>query len=197
MPDGKTRVNLIFGSAVATLAATALYFMYVNRDLPAIREAPQAEFSPGSALPQDHPPIDGASRLALLEQTIRNDPENADHRTQLGNLHYDMGQYQKAIEAYEESLRLKPRNPSVETDMATCYHYLGQHDRALAIINRVLDTDPGFPQALFNKGVILQAGKKDVPGAIAAWEALLKREPNFPQKAELERRISELKSELR
>jgi hypothetical protein len=91
MPDGKTRVNLIFGSAVAVLAATAVYFMYVNRDLPPIRQAPRAEFSPGSALPQDHPPIDGASRLALLEQMSRNDPGNADYRTQLGNLHYDNG----------------------------------------------------------------------------------------------------------
>lgn len=171
--------------------------MYVNRDLPVIREAASSPFSPGTALPQDHPPIDAASRLALLEQMSRNDPENAEYKIQLGNLHYDMGQYQKAIEAYEDSLRVKPENPSVETDVATCYHYLGQHDRALEILARVLDANPGFPQALFNKGIILQAGKKDVPGAIAAWEALLQREPNFPQKAELERRISELKSELR
>jgi len=78
--------------------------------------------------------------------------------------------------------------------MATSYHYLGQHDRALEILNKVLAYRPNFPQALFNKGVVLHVGKNDVRGAIAAWEELLRTNPSLPNRAELEQRISQLKA---
>jgi tetratricopeptide (TPR) repeat protein len=196
MSSQNRRANLIFGSLVAVLAGTVVLSMYLNRDLPVIREASRQDFAGGN-LPDNHPPIDGSNRVAALEQLSRENPQNADYKLQIGNAYYDMGQYEKAIAAYQETLRLKPDDPSVETDLATCYHYLGQHDRALELLNGVLEDHPGFPQALFNKGVILQSGKNDPSGAIAAWEALLRAEPNFRQKADLERRIAELKSTLR
>jgi tetratricopeptide (TPR) repeat protein len=78
--------------------------------------------------------------------------------------------------------------------MATCYHFKGQHDKALEILDRVLRYRPGFPQALFNKGIILQIGKSDNRGAVAAWEELLRVNPEFPQRAELEERIRQLRA---
>jgi tetratricopeptide (TPR) repeat protein len=129
-----------------------------------------------------------------LEQMSQADPQNADIKIQLGNALYDAGQYQKAAESYEQSLKLHPQNPGVETDLATCYHYLGQHDKALEILDKVLQYSPGFAQALFNKGIVLQEGKKDPQGAIAVWEVLLRSNPNFPQRAEIEQKINQLKS---
>jgi cytochrome c-type biogenesis protein CcmH/NrfG len=169
--------------------------MYANRNLPVILEpaASQPE-APGGRLPEGHPPVGSETQVATLEQAIKADPSNVELRTQLGNAYYDTRQYQKAIDAYAESLRLKPGDPHVETDMATSYHYLGQHDRALQTLDRVLQHTPGFTQALFNKGVVLQLGKNDAVGAAAAWEELLRTNPNFPQKADLEDRIRRLKA---
>jgi tetratricopeptide (TPR) repeat protein len=188
------QLNIVFGGTVVLLGAIALYFMMENlRDPTIIRDAPTGN----ADLPENHPPIDHAERLATLEKQSREDPQNAGYKTQIGNTLYDMGLYQDAIKSYEESLALKPEDPSVETDLATCYHYLDQHDKALEILNKVLTYRPHFHQALFNKGIILQMGKQDVNGAIAVWEELLLRNPNHPMRTGLEQRIRNLKSTIR
>jgi tetratricopeptide (TPR) repeat protein len=92
---------------------------------------------------------------------------------------------------------LKPQDPSVETDLATCYHNLGQHDKALEILNQVLGYRPHFPQALFNKGIIFLSGRQDDKAAIGVWEELLRTNPDYPMRAELEQRIRDLKSRAR
>jgi cytochrome c-type biogenesis protein CcmH/NrfG len=191
-----SRMNLVFGSAVALLAALALVGMYLNRNLPVVAEAPASAFDPGR-LPENHPPVDASARIAAAEQLTRDNPKNAEYKSELGNAYYDAGQYEKAAQAYRESLELQPDNPSVETDLATSYHYLGRHDQALELFDKVLKQHPGFSQALFNKGVVLQVGKKDVSGAVAAWEELMRSDPGFAQRADLERKIGELKSQMK
>ena len=191
-----SRINLVFGSAVALLVAVALFGMYLNRSLPVVADAPAPVFD-GSSLPENHPPVDGASRIAAAEQLTRDNPNNPEYKTELGNAYYDAGQYEKAAHAYRESLELQPDNPAVQTDLATSYHYLGRPDEALEVLAAVLKQHPGFGQALFNKGVVLQVGKKDLAGAIAAWEELLRADPGFAQRADLERKVGELKSRMR
>jgi len=195
MRNGKRHINLIFGCVIGLLAVTSVTSMILERNRPPIREAAMPDLPAEVKLPENHPPIDSSARLATLEQMSRNDPQNPDPKVQIGNIYYDMGQYRKAIDYYQESLKLRPQDPSVETDMATCYHYLGDHDKALETLDRVLQYRPNFPQALFNKGVVLQAGKNDVNGAISAWESLLRSNPSFAQRAELERKIQQLKSQ--
>jgi len=187
-------LNWLFGSVIALLAGCVGAFVYTSSGRPAILPAPQP--SPGESqtgLPENHPPIDSARELMALEEMSKKSPENADYKTRIGNIYYDMGRYDKAAEAYQQSLALQPQDPSVETDMATCFHELGQHDRALEALDRVLRYRPGFTQAMLNKGVVLLAGKNDRQGAIAAWEELLRTHPSFPQKSDLEARIKQLK----
>lgn len=186
------RMNLLFGSLVALLAATALVSAYLNRSLPVIQDAPAG--AADVKLPEGHPPLDLANKLEGLEQMSRSDPQNADYKVQIGNAYYDLGQYQKAIDAYQQSLAIRPQDPNVETDMGTCYHFIGQPDMALEVINHVLKYSPNFPQALFNKGLVLVEDKKDIKGGIAVWEDLLRMNPTFPQKAQIERRIRRLQA---
>ena len=144
-------------------------------------------------MPANNPPIDAAERLAALEKMSAQDPQNPDHQTQVANLYYDLGQYEKAADFYERSLKLRPKDPNAETDLAVCLHYIGQSDKALETLDAVLGYSPGFVQAMFNKGVILASAKKDTKGAINIWEDLLRSNPNYPQRSELEQRIRQLK----
>jgi len=186
------RMNLLFGGVVTFLGAVALVSAYLNRDLPVVQDAPRSAAE--TRLPEGHPPLDLANKLEALEQMSRNDPQNADYKVQIGNAYYDLRQYQKAIEAYQQSLAIRPQDPNVETDMGTCYHFLGQPDTALEVFDRVLRYSANFPQALFNKGIVLVEDKKDIKGGIAVWEELLRTNPNFPQKAQIEQRIRQLQA---
>jgi tetratricopeptide (TPR) repeat protein len=177
------------------LALTAGTFAYLNSDRSVVGPR-ETQNSSGSTLPETQPPVDVAERLAALEQLSARDPQNADYQTQIGNLYYDLGQYDKAAEFYERSVKLRPNNPNVETDLAVCLHYLGQNDKALETLDKVLAYSPGFPQAMFNKGVILANAKKDVKGAIAIWEELLRSNPDYAQRPEVEQRIRELKGSM-
>jgi tetratricopeptide (TPR) repeat protein len=191
---GKTQLNTLFGATVLLLGGLAVYSLVATLRNPVIiRDGPAGTAgSPG--LPENHPTADFAERLAALQKLSREDPLNPAHKKEIGNLFYDMGLHQNAIQPYQEYLELKPEDPSVETDLATCYHYIGQHDKALEILERVLKYRPHFPQALFNKGVVLQRGKQDNRAAVEAWEELLRTNPDHPMKADLEQRIGELKS---
>jgi tetratricopeptide (TPR) repeat protein len=133
-------------------------------------------------------------RLAALEEMSAKEPNNADYLTQIANGYYDLGQYAKAADFYQRSLAIRPRDPLAETDLATCFHYLGQHDKALEILNGVLNYSPNFPQAMFNKGIVLATGGKDIPGAITVWEDLSKSSPDFAKHAGLEQKIKQLKA---
>jgi tetratricopeptide (TPR) repeat protein len=191
----KFAINLVFASVVVALALTASTFVYLNSGGKAMAPA-EIRRSPESSLPENHPPVDAAEKLAALEQMSAKDPQNPDHQTQVANLYYDLGQYEKAADFYERSLKLRPKDPNVETDLAVCFHYLGQNDKALETLNEVLGYSPGFAQAMFNKGVVLASAKKDVKGAIIIWEDLLRSNPDYPQRSELEQRIHQLKGSV-
>jgi tetratricopeptide (TPR) repeat protein len=193
MNSKKLRVNLLFALVVAALGLTAVTFLLRNRNQTPIRP-PAAEGASGSSLPENHPPLDSARNLSALEQLSAKDPANADYLTQIANIYYDLGQYEKAADAYQRSLKVRPGDASVETDLASCFHYLGQHDKALETLNNVLTYRPSFAQALFNKGIVLISGKKDIRGGIAVWEELLRLDPDFSRKADLEQRINSLKA---
>jgi tetratricopeptide (TPR) repeat protein len=196
MALNKFGVNLIFACVVVALGVTVVIAISVGSRRLAIRPAATQE-TVGTQLPENHPSVEIANRLMSLEQLAAKDPQNADYRTQIANLYYDMGQYDKAADFYQQSLNIRPQDPRVQTDLATSFYYLGESDKALATLDKVLKYDPNFSQALLNKGVILVSGKNDAKGAIKVWEDLLRSDPNFPQKAELKQRIDQLKASIK
>lgn len=193
MASNKSRVNFIFACIVAVLGLTAAGTIYKNLNSPAGRPAAASETA-ASRMPADHPSPENIEKLMALQQQIAGDPQNPDYLAQIANLYYDLQKYDKAIEYYQQSLNFRPGDASVETDLATSFHYLGQSDKALEILDKVLEYQPGFAQAMFNKGVILAHAKNDVQGAIEVWDELLRADPDFSQKADLQQMIHQLKT---
>jgi tetratricopeptide (TPR) repeat protein len=196
MASKRFGVNLVFALIAVALGTTALVAISVNLKRPEIRQA-GTQLTGSGQLPKNHPSPEIANRLMTLEQLAAKDPQNPDYPTQIANLYYDLGQFDRAADFYQQSLKIRPQNPGVETDLATCYHYLGESDKALEILERVLKYSPDFPQALLNKGVVLLSAKNDAKGAISVWEALLRSDPDFPQRSELEQRIKQLRMSLK
>ena len=68
-------------------------------------------------------------------------------------------------------------------------------DEALKQLQLVLKTDPKNSNALFNMGMMKWKGKDDAAGAIAAWEELLRSNPDLDRKSTVEQMIAEAKSQ--
>ena len=117
------------------------------------------------------------SRILKLEQFLKENPDNADAWTQLGNLFFDTNRFGDAIDAYGKSLALKPGDPGVLTDMGVMYRRNKNPKKAIETFDLAIAADPGFETARFNKGVVLMHDMEDMAGGILAWEGLLKVNP--------------------
>ncbi len=124
---------------------------------------------------------------------VKQNPNDTDALTKLGNLYYDAQQYPKAIDYYGQVLAKDPNNVNVRTDMGTAIWYMGDPDRALSEFAKSLAISPNHPQTLFNVGIVKWQGKKDPKGAVAAWEQLLKNNPNYPERSTVETYIAQAK----
>jgi len=134
-----------------------------------------------------------AQQKAMVEQVaaplvaaLQSNPNDYDSIVKLGNIYYDGQLYPQAIEYYERALKIRPNDADVITDMGTAYWYTNDADRALAEFQRSLKIRPDHPGTLFNLGIVRWQGKNDPAGAEAAWEELLKRNPSYPQKQQVE-----------
>jgi cytochrome c-type biogenesis protein CcmH/NrfG len=139
------------------------------------------------------PPV-SAEEINRLEAIVRNDPTNLQALITLGNLYFDSNQYQKAIDAYERSLAIDPKNPDVRTDLGIMYRAVKDYDKAVMEFREAARIDPSHRNSRFNLGVVLQNDKKDIQGAIAAWEDFLRVEPSGERADSVKREIEQLKT---
>lgn len=129
---------------------------------------------------------------AGLKALLAADPKNLSALIQLGNLYYDHQRYQPAVDWYGKALDIDPRNPNVRTDRGTSYWNLNQPDAAIVEFKKALEVDPGHAQTLYNLGVVYLHGKNDPEGAKQAWQKLLAANPNYPDRANVERQLAAL-----
>ena len=141
----------------------------------------------------------GASPEALAQAAqpllakVQANPKDPQALIQLGNLYYDGKSYPQAIEYYNKSLEVDPKNPDVITDLGTAYWYSGNPDKAIEQFNRSLALRPNNPNTLFNLGIVKWQGKKDPSGAVVVWEQLLKTNPDYAQKDQVQMLIERAK----
>jgi cytochrome c-type biogenesis protein CcmH/NrfG len=115
-----------------------------------------------------------------LLDALKANPKDVPTLVKLGNVYYDHKFWSEAIRYYQQALELRPDDPDVRTDMGTAYFYSGFPDKALEQFNQVLKVSPNYPNTLFNLGIVRREAYKDNAGALAAWDKLLKNNPNLP-----------------
>ena len=114
---------------------------------------------------------------AALEKETAANPDNVEGWIQLGNLYFDNDNFDGAIGAYEKALALTPGNADVWTDLGVMYRRKDQPQKAVEAFDQAIKVDPRHQTCRFNKGVVLLHDLKDMPGAIAAWEELIRINP--------------------
>jgi cytochrome c-type biogenesis protein CcmH/NrfG len=180
-------------AAFCLLLGVALGYLFRGSASPAAGPAAASTQQGSGAHPQQPDPNAQAALAqasAPLLQAVKQNPNDYDSLVKLGNLFYDGQQFASAIQYYERALAIHPENPDVRTDMGTAYWYTGDADKALAAMETSLKYRPGHPQTLFNLGWVRWQGKQDPKGAVQAWQQLLKANPDYPQRQQVEQYIA-------
>jgi tetratricopeptide (TPR) repeat protein len=159
--------------------------------------APSTTAAPAeNQLPEGHPPIDeGAVRkqIASQEEILKTQPNNQEAISSLGNLHFDLKEYQKAAGYYEKAVKNDPTNVNLITDLGSSYLWLGEYQKAIEYYNRSLSIDSKHLQTLMNLG-IARMSMGDRPGAAEAWEKVIELYPDHPEVPMLKEAVKKLRS---
>ena len=131
--------------------------------------------------------------LAPLLETLKTNPDDVDTIVKVGNLYYDGQQYQEAVQYYRLAAKSQPKNADLLTDLGTSLWYTGDADGAIGEFQKALKYQPDHPETLFNLGTVRWQGKGDPKGAVEVWEELLQKNPNYPQKQQLQEYIEKAK----
>jgi cytochrome c-type biogenesis protein CcmH/NrfG len=135
--------------------------------------------------------------VAPLLTALKANPDNFATIVNVANLYYDGRQFSEAIRYYRRAVKIQPNNSDVLTDLGTSLWYTGDADQAIANFEQALKYRPDSPEALFNLGVVRWQGKMDPKGATQAWEELLERNPNYPQRQQIEEYLVKARQHLK
>jgi cytochrome c-type biogenesis protein CcmH/NrfG len=134
------------------------------------------------------------NKAAPLLEKLKSDPNNTDLLTRVGDLYQATHQFKEAAAYYDKALHVDPKNVPIRTQMASCLFYDGDVDGAISQLQQSLRYDPKDANSLFNLGMIELRGKKDTKGALAAWQLLLKSNPQLSadRKAAVQKLIADV-----
>lgn len=116
-------------------------------------------------------------------------PEDPEALQMLGNISFDLDQFDGAVDFYQRYLKLKPDDLGVLTDLGTMYLSKGDLSRAIKTYDQVLKVDPKFFQAQFNLAIAYRsAGQLDA--SIGALQRAKEIAPDDETKAQVEKLIA-------
>lgn len=199
----RSRVYQICAAALALGCVLGYLVVGVRKaPIPARSAAAATTVKPGM-LPGGHPvpTMEQMKEMAdvkaapLLEE-LKTDPKNAKLLVQVAALYNSTHQFRDAADYYNKALQVDPKNVVTRTDLASSLYYQGDAGAAIRELQKALKYSPNDVNALFNLGMIKFKGEGDPPGAIAAWQQLLKTHPDLDRKATVEQMLAEANQKL-
>lgn len=132
---------------------------------------------PETANPATNNPMDDVHRqLNALQEIIKRNPEDWNALVGLGNLYYDINQFDKAIPYYQRAVEIK-KDPNVLADLGTCLRETGRAMEAIKIYEEVLKIDPKHWRSIYNIIIVSIHDLKDKKRAETYFEKLKELNP--------------------
>lgn len=137
-------------------------------------------------------------QAAPLLEKLKRDPNNSALLMQVGAIYHSTHQFKDAASYYGKAVQADPRNVATRTKLASSLYRIGDVDGAIAQLNQALVYDPKDANSLFDLGMIKLEGRRDGEGAVAAWQQLLKSNPQLSpdRKATVEKLMAEVLTTL-
>ena len=192
-------------AVVCLVVGLAIGYLFRGSQSPAAPAPPAANSQAGA---QASAPPDMAGKMPTLDQMkqiaeqkaapvlekLKGDPNNTDLLTQAGNIYLSTHQFKEAAGYIDRVLQVDSKNVAVRTQMASCMYYNGDVDGAISQLQQSLHYDPKDANSLFDLGMIKWQAKHDSKGAVAAWQQLLKSNPQLSadRKANLQKLMAQV-----
>ncbi len=137
-------------------------------------------------------------QAAPLLEKLKANPHDSALLTQVAAIYHGSHQFKEAAGYYDKAVQADPKNVALRTRLASSLFRGGDVDGAIAQINEGLRYDPKDANSLFNLGMIRLQGKSDGKGALAAWQKLLKSNPQLSteRKAEVKKLMADVLTTL-
>lgn len=139
--------------------------------------SPHGAMPPGHSLEQLKQMSD--QKAAPLLEKLQSNPNDTSLLMQVAALYHTTHRFKEAADYYNRAVNTDPKNVALRTKLASSLYRNGDIDSAIAQLNTALTYDPRDANALFDLGMIKLQGKGDSKGAVAAWQRLLKTNPDL------------------
>ena len=164
----------------------------------AARSAPVAQPGrPPSPTLEDMKLMADKEAAPLLAQ-LQTKPNDSAVLSQVGAIYHSTHQFKEAAGYYDKAVKADPKNVALRNRLASSLYRSGNVDGALTQLTEALRSDPSDANALFNLGMIRLQGKSDGKGALAAWQKLLKSNPQLSadRKAQVQKLMADVLTSL-
>ncbi len=188
---------------ISLVVGLAIGYLFRGSQSPAPAAVAAGESSPATVgmggMKGQMPTLDQMKKMAdtkaepLLEK-LKSDPANSALLLQVGNIYEATHQFKDAAGYYEKAVQADPKNIAVRTQLASSLYYDGDVDGAISQLQKALEYDPKDANSLLNLGMIKWQAKQDSKGAIAAWQQLLKSNPQLSpdRKAQVQKLMADV-----
>ncbi len=82
-----------------------------------------------------------ADALTMAEKALQAEPDNGAYLDTVGWIHFQRGEYEKAVEYIEKSLKQRPDSAEVMEHLGDAYEKMGQSGKAMQLWQSALDRD--------------------------------------------------------
>jgi tetratricopeptide (TPR) repeat protein len=126
------------------------------------------------------------------KKKIEQEPNNAQALISLGDANFMISRFEKSQEYYERALKADPKNINARLSLSNCYIFMQKPDEAVKQLDQILAMQKDYPEALYNKGLILLQSKRDPVGAKQAWTQLVSTHPDHELAQEVKGELGRL-----
>lgn len=134
--------------------------------------------------------------FAFYEDRVRDHPRDLAARLDLAHRYLDAGRIDEALDEYVVALDLDPDDAEARAHVGLILYLSERPKRALAEVDRALNAAPGYPEALFIRGVILLRDLDRPADAAEAFRAYLAAAPFGVERARARSLIAVAEREL-
>ncbi len=131
--------------------------------------------------------------LARLEADVKDKPDDAEARMQLGILQYKNGKIDEAIATWTNAVELAPDNVEIRNYLGKALLEKEKYAEAAEHFQKAVKLDPNMPTAYYNLAVA-QEYLGQVKPAIENYKKYIEMNPMAPKLDEVKQRISTLES---